>query len=148
MRPNLGLLRSNANVVLPEFQQPEIGDIIPFGPEDGYPIVLCEHGQAIAIETWYDLDAGMVYDPKLASPISYLHLTWLWYVEFLDAYHARFISRNRVTYNSSIKNKIMFGLVMEPIVFAMDRKMCLGIKKRAEQLYEDVLSFPSKSNLS
>ncbi|MGI9545126.1 MAG: hypothetical protein ACR2MX_17825, partial [Cyclobacteriaceae bacterium] len=70
------------------------------------------------------------------SPTNYLHLSWLWYVEALDENRSRFISRNRVDYAPFFKNKLAFGPFTEPIVFAMDRKMCLGIKNRAERLYD------------
>ncbi|MDH3652069.1 MAG: hypothetical protein OEQ53_20450 [Saprospiraceae bacterium] len=126
---------SNSDKVLPAFQNPQIGDLISFGPHDAYPLVICKPGEAMAIENWYDLDTKQVYDPKLSSPENYLHLTWLWYVESVDTNRTRFISRNRLTYNSSVKARLMFGPITEPIVFAMDRKMCLGIKRRAEALF-------------
>lgn len=130
----IGLQIYNSEVVLPDFQNPTIGDTVAFSPEDRSPIVICEHGRAMAIENSLDMDSKQLYDPKGPSPKNFLHLSWLWYVEALDDNHCRFISRNRVDYSPSFKNKLMFGPLTEPIVFAMDRKMCLGIKKRAERL--------------
>jgi len=130
-----GLQIYNSDKILPEFQQPKIGDLIPFGPKDAYPIVICEHGKAMAIENWYDLSKNSVYNQALESPMNYLHLSWLWMVEPLDEYSSRFISRNRVDYSPSLKNSLLFGALGEPVVFAMDRKMCYGIKRRAENLY-------------
>ncbi len=132
-----GLNIQNADVILDRYQKPEVGDLISFGPKDAYPLVICDQGRAMAIENHYDLDAKRAYDPALSYPENYLHLTWLWYVEALDDNHSRFISRNRVTWSDSLKTKLVFGPLVEPIVFTMDRKMCLGIKKRAEQLYRD-----------
>jgi hypothetical protein len=134
----MGLQIYNAQSILTEFQEPKIGDLIPFGPKDAYPLVICDHGSAMAIENWYDLDAKRVFDPAGSSPGNYLHLTWLWCVEPLDGKRSRFISRNRVSYSASFKNEMMFGSFSEPIVFAMDRKMCLGIKKRAERLFKSL----------
>jgi hypothetical protein len=134
-----GLKIYNADRVIREFQNPKIGDLIAFGPEDAYPLVYCEEGQGMALENWYDLDAKATYDPEEDTPQNYLHLTWLWYVEAVDARKSRFFSRNRVTYSPSRKANLMFGKLFEPIVFAMDRKMCLGIKKRAERLYQNTL---------
>lgn len=131
-----GLKILNADSVLAEFQNPEVGDVIPFSPNDAYPIIICEPGRAMVIENCYDLDNKSIYDPEAANPDNYLHLSWLWYVEPLAKNRSRFISRNRVTYSDSIKNNLLFGPFSEPIVFAMDRKMCLGIKKRAERLYQ------------
>ena len=132
-----GLQIYNSDKVLPEFQQPKIGDLIPFGPKDAYPIVICEHGKAMAIENWYDLNKNSVYNQALESPMNYLHLSWLWMVEPLGEHRSRFISRNRVDYSPSFKNRLLLGLLGEPVVFAMDRKMCYGIKRRAENLFRN-----------
>lgn len=129
-----GLNIYNADKVLTQFQNPQLGDLVGFGPNDANPIVYCEAGKGMAIENCYDFDAKKPFDPKLSTPSNILHLTWLWYVEAIDAKTSRFISRNRVNYTATAKNNFMFNVLMEPVVFAMDRKMCLGIKKRAERL--------------
>ena len=129
-----GLKIYNSDRILPQFQNPKVGESVSFGPKDAYPIVYCEHGKGIAIENWYDFKTKTTYDPENYSPCKMLHLTWLWYIEALDEKTSRFISRNRVTYSSSFKTNFIFRVLLEPIVFAMDRKMCRGIKRRAEQL--------------
>jgi hypothetical protein len=139
---NLGGLNIyNADRILPQFQNPGIGDMVPFGPKDAYPIVYCEPGKGMAIENWYDFDAKKIFDPVVSLPSNVLHLTWLWYVEALDDKTSRFISRNRVTFSSSAKTNFIYRVLMEPVVFAMDRKMCLGIKKRAERLSHSQMHF-------
>ncbi len=130
-----GLGIYNSDLILQEYQHPKVGDIIPFGPENGYPLAICEPGRAMVIENCDDLDNKTTYDPDKELPKNYLHLSWLWYIESLDDDSTRFISRNRVTYNPTLKNRFIFRFLSEPIIFAMDRKMCLGIKKRAEKLY-------------
>lgn len=129
-----GLNIYNSDRVLAEFQHPKVDDMVAFGPEQAYPIVYCEPGRGMAIENWFDFDLNDTFDPKQSSPSNILHLTWLWYIEEIDEKTSRFISRNRVTYTSSAKTNFIFKVLLEPIVFAMDRKMCLGIKKRAERL--------------
>lgn len=126
-----GLQIYNANKILPEFQNPKIGDLMAFGPKDAYPIVICDPPHTLCIENWYDMEAKKMYDPQDYSPENYMHLSWCWYLESLENHHTRLYSRNRVTYNDSWKAKLM-GTFSEPLVFAMDRKMCLGIKHRAE----------------
>jgi len=132
-----GLNIINSDEVLPQFQNPKLGDLIPFGPKDAYPLVVCEPGYAMAIDHGRDLDTNTYIDPAVSYPKNYFHLTWLWLVEPIDEHKSRFISRNRVTYTALLKHNLIFGLLMEPIIFAMDRKMCYGIKKRAEQLYRN-----------
>jgi hypothetical protein len=36
----------------------------------------------------------------------------------------------------------MYSILAEPVVFAMDRKMCLGIKRRAERNFRHAESKP------
>ena len=129
-----GLNIYNSDHILPEFQQPEVGDLVAFGPKESYPIVYCEPGKGMAIENWFDLDTNKTFDPGTSSPTNIMHLSWLWYIEAIDEKTSRFISRNRVTYTPTVKTNFIFRILLEPIVFAMDRKMCLGIKKRAERL--------------
>ena len=134
-----GLGIYNSDTILEEFQNPKVGDIIPFGPDNGYPLAIVERGRAMVIENCDDLDKKTSYDPEKARPKNFLHLSWLWYIESMDGELTRFISRNRVNYNPTLKNRFIFKLLAEPVVFAMDRKMCLGIKKRAERLYRSSL---------
>ncbi|UWX54478.1 hypothetical protein NYZ99_16410 [Maribacter litopenaei] len=136
----VGLNIYNSDAVLSEFQNPQIGDKVGFAPKDALPIVICDHGRCMAIENALDMDTNKLYNPKVGRPKNYLHLTWLWYVEDIDEKRSRFISRNRVDFSPWFKNKLMFGSFSEPIVFAMDRKMCLGIKKRAERLFTNSFS--------
>ena len=131
----LGLEIYNSDKILDEFQSPQKGDLIPFGPDTAYPLVICDQGKAMVIENFDDLDTRKKYDPENGHPENYLHLSWLWFIESVDAENSRFVSRNRLTYKDSYKNKLIIGLLSEPIVFAMDRKMCLGIKKLAERHY-------------
>ena len=123
----------NADFIIPEFQNPIVGELIPFSPTDAYPIVILEKNEAIVLSFSYDMDKGDITDSEQPLSKNYFQLSWLWYIEDLGPNQSRFISRNRLNYSDSIKNKILFGWLMEPVVFAMDRKMCLGIKKRAEQ---------------
>ncbi len=127
-----GLHIRNADEILPEFQNPQLGDLIPFGQGEAYPLIVCEKDKAMAIGHCRDLDRNEAYDPEVQKSENNFQVSWLWYVEPLDEQHSRFISRNRVTYTSSFKNKLLFGLLAEPVIFAMDRKMCYGIKRRAE----------------
>lgn len=131
----MGLGIYNADTILEQYQHPKKGDIIPFGPDNGYPLAICNEGEAMVIENSDDLDKKETYDPSQGHPKNFLHLSWLWYIEPLDRHRTRFISRNRVDHNDSFKNRVIFTLA-EPVVFSMDRKMCLGIKKRAERGYK------------
>ena len=133
-----GLEIYNAEQILEEYQNPSVGEIIPFGPDSGYPLAIVKPNEALVIESCDDLEKKVNFNPKDGYPEKYLHISWLWYVEELGPQKTRFISRNRVDFNDSRTNRFKFSILAEPMVFTMDRKMCLGIKKRAERYYKSL----------
>ncbi|MEX0288506.1 MAG: hypothetical protein AB3N14_05300 [Flavobacteriaceae bacterium] len=130
----MGLNIYNADRILPQYQNPKVGQLVSFGPDAAYPLVYCEPGRGMAIENKLDLNSKKKANIKDSDPSNTVHLTWLWYIEEIDEYTSRFISRNRVALDGTSKYNFIMGILLEPIIFAMDRKMCLGIKKRAERL--------------
>jgi hypothetical protein len=63
----------------------------------------------------------------------WVEASWLFYVEPLGARRCRVISRYRCATAPDLRTRLAFGpTLIEPISFAMDRKMLLGIKRRAE----------------
>jgi hypothetical protein len=59
--------------------------------------------------------------------------TWLFLVEPLGDKRSRLVSRYRCATSDDIATRVSFGAgVMEPIGFAMDRRMLLGVKARVE----------------
>ena len=67
-------------------------------------------------------------DPHEAS------VSWLFLVEPLGEHRARVVSRFRSAYSDRLATRLAMGpAVTEPIGFAMDRRMLLGIKERAER---------------
>jgi hypothetical protein len=108
----LGLNMHSADLVLPEFQQPEIGDGFGFGANRmSYALVEPEHVLAIR-----SADGN-----------------WVWsFILKEDDAKTRLISRNRFRL-PRLKDKI--GMIpMEPASLVMERKMLHGIKHRAERL--------------
>ena len=130
-----GLDIYNAEEILKEYQDPKVGEIIPFGPDSGYPLALVRKNEAMVIESCDDLELKTNFDPNEGYPEKYLHISWLWFVEPIGENRSRFISRNRIDFNDTRMNRLKFSVLAEPMIFAMDRKMCLGIKKRAERYF-------------
>ena len=59
--------------------------------------------------------------------------TWLFLVEPLGELRSRFISRFRVACSRDLATQLRVGpALLEPVGFTMDRKMLLGVKRRAE----------------
>jgi hypothetical protein len=61
--------------------------------------------------------------------------SWLFFVEPLDARRCRLISRYRCATSDDFTSRALFGpTLVEPVGFAMDRRMLLGVKERAERV--------------
>jgi hypothetical protein len=61
-------------------------------------------------------------------------VSWLFLVEELDAERCRVVSRYRCATSDDRVTRLQFGpTLIEPIGFAMDRRMLLGVKERAER---------------
>jgi hypothetical protein len=64
----------------------------------------------------------------------WVEASWLFHVEPLGARRCRVISRYRCATAPDLRTRLAFGpTLLEPVSFAMDRKMLLGIKRRAER---------------
>jgi hypothetical protein len=108
----LGLDMHSVDRVLPEFQDPQVGDTIVFGPNR----MRLERVEPERVLAWRSLDGN-----------------WVW-TFVLTGYGSgtRLISRNRFRL-PTLATRI--GMVpMEPASLVMERKMLLGIKRRDEEL--------------
>jgi hypothetical protein len=62
-------------------------------------------------------------------------ISWLLFLEPIGENRCRFVSRYRADCSDDLGTKLAFGpTLLEPVGFAMDRRMLLGVKERAEQL--------------
>ena len=108
----LGLNMHSADRVLPEFQHPEIGETIGFGSNR----MRLERVEAERVLAWRSEDHN-----------------WVWAFELREQRGiTRLISRNRFRLRTPLARLGM--LPMEPVSLVMERKMLLGIKRRAERL--------------
>jgi hypothetical protein len=65
---------------------------------------------------------------------SWVEVTWLFLVEPLGQERCRVISRYRCATSDDFATRLQFGpTLVEPVSFAMDRRMLQGIKARAER---------------
>jgi hypothetical protein len=108
----LGLGMHSAERVLPEFQHPQVGDTIGYGPNQ----MRVERVEPERVLAWRSEDGN-----------------WAW--TFVLEEHngsTRLISRNRFRLPTL---GARFGMIpMEPASLVMERKMLRGIKERAERL--------------
>ena len=117
----------SANQVLPEYQELRRGDLVRMGPE-GYPTF-----SVVEVDPPHHLILVSA-DPRTgrttlegSRPAG---TTWQWAIEPLEGC-CRLITRQRLTYPPG---QAAMWSVIQPIAFAMERKMLLGIRQRAEQV--------------
>jgi hypothetical protein len=111
----LGLNMHSVDKVLPDFQHPQVGDAIGFGA-NRMRLERLEPGRVLA---WRSEDGNWV---------------WMFVLESGTG-TTRLISRNRFCLPSAVAR---IGMIpMEPVSLVMERKMLLGIKRRAERLTAD-----------
>ena len=111
---NLG--RPSARRILPQFQNPNIGDVIPMSP-DGKQGPYVKDFEQDRWMLWWDGKDGM---------------SWAWSLYPMDEAHTRLITRVRMRYKW-LSPEILFDMLVEFTDVIMMRKMLLGIKERAER---------------
>ena len=109
----LGLDMHSADRVLPEFQHPQVGDAIGYGPNR----MRVERVEPEHVLAWRSEDGNWV---------------WTFVLESRDG-STRLISRNR--FRLPTLGARLGMAPMEPASLVMERKMLRGIKLRAERLH-------------
>lgn len=111
----------NSNRIVPEWQQLRLGDTVRLATRKTYGdmpllrVAALEEGRYIVLERW----GAFVLQP-------------------IDAHTTRMIIRSHAQ-KEGFTNRLYRFLLFDPIHFIMERKMLLGIKKRAEQAYQQAL---------
>ncbi len=109
--------------ILPEFQKIEIGQFIPFTPDQKNGMWVNDFQENKYI-LWADKDAKA---------------TWLWYVYPMDDSHSRLVTRLRTTYNWK-GIWIIYYILYDMGDIVMMSKCMKGIKKRAENEFKTSIS--------
>jgi hypothetical protein len=121
----------NAERIHPEWEA-RVGQPLVLHPDPKAPrlrIVAVERGRYVLAHASADDGDKAAGKPWAAS-------TWLFYVEPLGAERCRVISRFRAACSTDLTTRLAFGpTLIEPLGFAMDRRMLLGIKARAERAH-------------
>ena len=108
----------SAERVLPEHQRLAVGDVIPIGRGDGFPVAAIEPQRSMVL-------GGETGDG----------FRWVWQFGLypLDERRTRLVSRNRARLPRTL-GSTLFMCALEPAAFIMTRRMLLGLKRRAEGL--------------
>ena len=132
-----GLGIHSTDRILPEYQQLDVGDVIPLGPDVGIPVRRLEKEAVLALGGSMDprngritasgggtASAGGTAGPRL-------ELGWAFVLQPVNGRTTRLLSRTRYDY-SPLAVGLILRPALEPLQFLMERRMLLGIKSRAE----------------
>jgi len=118
--------------IIPEFQHLEVGDRILIYPSgQGYAVASIAPKRMLVLLERVDTQSGNTFELTDKMPDKYINQSWVLFLEKIDRKTMRLISRSRNDWNNSLVNTLVFG-IFGPISLMMDRKMLLGIKRRAE----------------
>jgi hypothetical protein len=88
---------------------------------------------------------GQADEVARAAGKPWVEASWLFLVEPLGERRCRFVSRYRCGCSRDLATRLQFGQgTVEPVGFAMDRRMLLGVKERVEKSARAVLAAPRR----
>jgi hypothetical protein len=119
----------NAETIHPEWEA-RVGQALVLHPDPKAPrlqIVAVEAGRHVVAFARPDEQARALGKPWATA-------SWLFFLEPLGEKRCRFVSRYRASCSEDLATRLSFGPgLLEPVGFAMDRRMLLGVKDRAER---------------
>jgi hypothetical protein len=120
----------SANQVLPDLQQLSVGDKIRLTPSDAavpleLTVAVVEARRTLVLRT-----PTTVIAPTNNLPAA----SWAFVLEPQWAGGTRLVVRWRSDFRATLRSRLMNQYLLEPVHFAMERKMLLGIRTRAERL--------------
>jgi hypothetical protein len=144
----IGCQVRNAAEIHPEWAAREGGELRLHPKAPPLRIVSVQPGRALVacMPPVHTLsDAGQGKSPQSAgsarSKDRWMTASWLFLVEPHGPAWCRVISRYRCGTSDDLSSRLQFGpAIVEPVSFAMDRRMLIGIKQRAERAQEEPLA--------
>ena len=117
----------NAETVHPEWEA-KLGDALYVHPSaPPLKVVALERGSYYVAQGAPDEAARIVGEP-------WVGVSWLFYIQPRGNSSCRVLSRYRAAHSQDLATRLSFGpSLLLPISFAMDRRMLLGLRERAER---------------
>lgn len=127
----MGLGVHSADRIIPELQNPQVGEDIPLAPGGfGVPVAAVEPGRLLLLHG--DTRSGTSSMPGL-KPGDFFNTSWTFFLQERGDGTTRLIERFQTDYRPSFPSTLFCRVILEPGSFLMERKMLLGLKKRAER---------------
>ena len=120
----------SVDVIIPALQNPQVGELIRLGPQ-GYPcfsVVSADPTRALVLISANPQTGQPVEHTPQASK-GYSIATWQFILEPRNGNSTRLLVRQRLSYSADLK---WVWRLTERVGFVMERKMLLGIRRRAE----------------
>jgi hypothetical protein len=126
--------KPNADRVLPEYQNLQVGDLIPDGPDAQayFTVTHLEPEKTLVMYSQRHIITGIPPDLDRANPGPYTTFSWGFYLKEISQHRTRLIIRVRATYSPSGMLAPLVYLVAEPADFIYTFGMLQGIKQRVE----------------
>ena len=137
----IGCQVRNAAEIHPEWAAREGGELRLHPKAPPLRIVSVQPGRALVaymppVHTLSDAGQGKSPLPagSARSRDRWMTASWLFLVERYGPARCRVISRYRCGTSDDLSSRLQFGpAIVEPVSFAMDRRMLIGIRQRAER---------------
>jgi hypothetical protein len=129
----MGLDIHTVDGILPEYQDLQVGDLIPLAPDGmGLAVARLQPEQALVLHGDSRIPDGKGGPP--VKPGEFLAASWGFYLRQQGAGRTRLVERFRCDFTATPLNHLLYNGFLEAGAFLMERKMLLGIKERAERL--------------
>lgn len=131
----MGLRMENADRILPEWQNLQVGDVVPLAPDGAMdvPVAILEPQRTLVLHADSRLPSPNGKGGPPLPPGQFLAVSWGFYLAGQAGGATRLVERFRLDYTPTVANEMIYKLFLEPGAFVMERKMLLGIKQRAER---------------
>lgn len=113
----------NADQIIPEFQDVQVGDKVRINPSDAqaFDVAVIDPGKTLILR-------GDIPDSDNIPTI----WIWIFHLKPIDKNSTRLLLRSRLVYKKNFSNTLLWRIFSDPIAFNMERKMLQGIKTRVE----------------
>lgn len=131
-----GLDIHSADAVLPQFQELKKGDRVAVAPGPtfyGFVVADVASPSRLVLQMQMHPFTGRPVEPHGSGAAWSIHATWAFALTPIDRASTRLVSRTRAELGLPFGLKHVYGRVLEAVEFAMERRMLLGIRERAER---------------